>query len=238
MILRRCSKYGGKRAIGKAKHMEARNAIIPIFDRVADNFEIPCEPFFLFWKREEPSLTVDPSSSAFFEEVRTKEPVRDESWHCCWWWRFRRMVLTWKSRFTFLSIFGSDAVVAVKPLTTDAVANIIKDITAILEASRHFRLLPSRLVIVADFIFSWTRIIVSNDFFYMNFRASNRDISFVGVIILSLQWNGYDLWCCYWLTRVSVTLETRKVDGAGLLCTQLQADDDCEITSRFTEGAP
>jgi len=83
MNLKRCNKYGGKSAIGNTKHIEARNAIIPIFDRVADNVEIPCELSLFFENREEvePPLIVDASKSALFEDVRTKELVRDES--CC-----------------------------------------------------------------------------------------------------------------------------------------------------------
>ena len=82
--LRRCNKYGGKSAIGKAKHIEAINAIIPIFESVADNFEIPCDFGFFFEKREDdepPPLIIDPSNSELFEEVRTNEPVRDAD--CC-----------------------------------------------------------------------------------------------------------------------------------------------------------
>jgi hypothetical protein len=68
----RCNKYGGKSAIGKAKHIEARNVIIPILDSVADSLESPCEFSLLFGNKVEPSLTVDPSNSALFEDVKTK----------------------------------------------------------------------------------------------------------------------------------------------------------------------
>jgi hypothetical protein len=83
MNFRRCNKYGGKSANGNTKHIEARNAIIPIFDKVAANLEMPCELSLFFENREEvePPLIVDPSKSALFEDVRTKELVREEI--CC-----------------------------------------------------------------------------------------------------------------------------------------------------------
>ena len=75
---KRCSKYGGRSAIGKEKHMEARYAIRPIFDNMAVSFDIPCEffPDFEIDEADSP-ITGDSLISALFKDVETENFVSE-----------------------------------------------------------------------------------------------------------------------------------------------------------------
>jgi len=91
MSLKRNNKCGGRSATGNAKHMDTIKAIMPIFDSIADNFEIlvVLELFFVLENREdegrETPLTAEMSISAPFVDVRTTNEfvVRGDDDNCC-----------------------------------------------------------------------------------------------------------------------------------------------------------
>ena len=147
--MERYNKCGGRSATGNAKHIEMIKAINPIFDSVADNFEILCELFWLLVNREEePPLIADPSISALFVEVRTKEFVRGDK--CCFCCRIRDDS-TCTCTFLLPTTAGIDddvvVTVAVNALTTEGMAKIVKhnnDSTATLEPITFLLLLLLR----------------------------------------------------------------------------------------------